>query len=80
MATDTIFSDTPAIYDGSTMTQFLLGRILWYVMPMQSRARNNLSIHSMIISTKEELWIPLSLMVENMKFPRKLQTFSGAYS
>ena len=55
----------------------LLAMILWYVMPMGSRARNNLSIHSMIISRQEEL---LSLMVEKLKSQRKLLTFSGAYS
>ena len=80
MATDTIFSDTPAIHDGSTMAQFFVGKDTWYVVPMESRASNNLSIHSMIISRQEELWIPLSHMVENMKLQRKLLTFSGAYS
>ena len=26
VATDTVFSDTPAIHDGSTMAQFLVGK------------------------------------------------------
>ena len=58
----------------------LWARILWYVMLVGSRFRNNLSIHSRTASRQEELWIPLSLMVGNMKFQRKLLTFSGAYS
>ena len=66
VATDTGLCDTPASHYGSTMAHSLLARILWYVMLMETRARNNLSIQSMIISRQEELWTPLSLMVENM--------------
>ena len=55
VATDTIFSDTLAINDGSTMAQFLLARILWYVMHMGSKVRNSLSTHFMITSSPEDL-------------------------
>ena len=41
VATDTIFSDTPAINDGSTMPNSLLEEIPWYVMLMASNLRNN---------------------------------------
>ena len=33
----------------------LLEKILWYVMPMESKVRNNLSTHFMIISSPREL-------------------------
>ena len=50
VVTETGFSDTPTIHDGSTMAQFFVGKILWCVMLMELRASTNLSIHSMIIS------------------------------
>ena len=49
VATDTIFSDTPAINDGSTMAQFFVG------MPMASKVKNNSSIPYMTISDSGEL-------------------------
>ena len=54
VATDTIFSDTPAINDGSTMAQFLLARILWYVMHVGSKVQNSLSTRLMITSSPGE--------------------------
>ena len=58
VATDTVFSDTPAINDRSTMVQFLLEKIHWCVLPMESKVRNNSSTHSMATSRPEVLWIP----------------------
>ena len=55
VATDTIFSDTPAINDGSTMAQIFVGRDTLYVMPMASRAKTNSSIPYMTISGTGEL-------------------------
>ena len=44
VATDTVFSDTPVIADGSTMAQFFCGsETPWYVMHMASRAPSNSS-------------------------------------
>ena len=42
VATDTIFSDTPAINDGIALwPKSSLDEILWYVMPMGSKPKNN---------------------------------------
>ena len=49
VATDTIFSDTPAINDGSTMAQFFVGR------DTASKVKNNSSIPYMTISDSGEL-------------------------
>ena len=79
-ATDTVFSDTCAIHDGSAMAQFFAGNDTLVCDAYGIKSQKNLSIQSMIISRQEELLIPLSLMVANMKFQRKLLTFSGAHS
>ena len=55
VATDTIFSDTPAINDGSTMANSLLEETPWYLMPMASKVKNNSSIPYMTISDSGEL-------------------------
>ena len=65
VATDTIFSDTPAVDDGSTMAQL----ILLSVMPMASKQPNNSSMPSLITSENGEPWIPSSVMEANMKSP-----------
>ena len=52
----------------------LLEKIFWYVMPLESNVRNNLSTHFMIISSPGELQLLSSLMVANMKSQRKLLT------
>ena len=41
---------------------------------------SNLSTHCLTIFTSIVPWQPLSLMVENMKFPRKLLIFSALFS
>ena len=69
VATDTIFSDTPAVDDGSTMAQFFCAEILLSVMPMASNQPNNSSTPSLTTSEKGEPWIPLSVMEANMRSP-----------
>ena len=71
VATDTIFSDTPAVDDGSTMAQFFVAEILFSVMPMASNQPNNSSTPSLTTSEKGEPWIPLSVMEANMRSPSK---------
>ena len=61
VATDTIFSDTPAVDNGSTMS----------VMHMASNQPNNSSTPSLITSENGEPWIPSSVMEANMKSPSK---------
>ena len=41
VATDTVFSDTPPIADGSTMVQFSVAETPWSVMHMASGAPSN---------------------------------------
>ena len=43
VTTDTVMSETPAIDDGSTMTQFFVDKTLWFVMYMVSVISSNLS-------------------------------------
>ena len=69
VATDTIFSDTPAVDDGSTMAQFFVAEILLSVMPMASNQPNNSSTPSLTTSEKGGPWIPLSVMEANMRSP-----------
>ena len=80
VATDTIFSDTPAVDDGSTMAQFFCGVILLSVMPMASNQPNNSSTHSLITSENGEPWIPSSVMEANMKSPSESLISSVPYS
>ena len=69
VATDTIFSDTPAVDDGSTMAQYFVAEILLSVMPMASNQPNNSSTPSLTTLEKGVPWIPLSVMEANMRFP-----------
>ena len=72
-ATDTVFSDTPAIADRSTMAQFFCGRC---VMHMASRAPSNSSTPWLIISGIGEPCTPLSVEEAPMKSPRRSLTSS----
>ena len=93
VATDTIFSDTPAVDDGSTMAQFFCGRmmvqpwpnssvaaILLSVMHMASNQPNNSSTPSLITSENGEPWIASSVMEANMKSPSESLISSVPYS
>ena len=55
VATDTIFSDTPAINDGSTMAQFFVGRDTLVCNAYGTKVKNNSSIPYMTISDSGEL-------------------------
>ena len=80
VATDTVFSDTPAIHDGSTMAQFFVGKDTLvcgaYGIKRQKQIINTLYDN---IKTRGAMD---TIMTDggNMKFQRKLLTFSGAYS
>ena len=65
VATDTIFSDTPA----GTIINSSGAMILLSVMPMASNQPNNSSTPSLITSENGEPWIPSSVMEANMKSP-----------
>ena len=80
VATDTIFSDTPAVDDGSTMAQFSVAMIALSVMHMASNQPNNSSTPSLITSEKREPWIPSSVMEANMKSPSESLISSIPYS
>ena len=69
VATDTIFSDTPAVDDGSTMAQFFCGRDTLVCDAYGIKSPNNSSTPSLITSEKGEPWIPSSVMEANMKSP-----------
>ena len=55
VATDTIFSDTPAIDSGDTMAQFLLVKTLWSLMCSLCIPPSSLSLVWNIISDSAEL-------------------------
>ena len=59
VATDTVFSDTPAINYGSTMAQFFVGKetLVCDAYGIKSQ-RNSLSTHFMMTSRPVVLWIP----------------------
>ena len=80
VATDTIFSDTPAVDDGSTMAQFFCGHdtLVCDVYGIKSTKQfiNTLSI----TSENGEPWIPSSVKEANMKSPRELLISSIPYS
>ena len=82
VATDTIFSDTPAVDDGSTMAQFFCGRdtLLLSLMPMASNQPNNSSTLSLTTSENGEPWISSSVMEANMKSLSKSLISSVPYS
>ena len=67
VATDTIFSDTPAVIPLS-------------VMHMASNQPNNSLTPSLITSEKGEPWTPSSVMEENMKSPSESLISSGPCS
>ena len=69
VATDIIFSDTPAVDDGSTMAHSSVAVILLSVMHMASNQPNNSSTPSLITSENGEPWIPSSVIEANMKSP-----------
>ena len=75
VATDTIFSDTPAVDDGSTVAAILLS-----VMHMALNQPNNSSTFSLITSEIGEPWIPSSVMEANMKSPSESLISSIPYS
>ena len=70
-ATDTIFSDTHAVDDGSTMAQFFCGRDTLvcdaYGIKSTKQFINTLSVNL----RKGEPWTPSSVMEANMKSPSK---------
>ena len=78
VATDTIFSDTPAVDDGSTMAQFFCGRDTLvcdaYGIKSTKQFINTLS------DNRGELWIPSSVMEANMRSPRESLTSFALYS
>ena len=81
LATDTIFSDTPVVDDGSTMAQFFCGHdTLVCDAYVASNQPNNSSTPSLITSANGEPWIPSSVMEENMKSPSKSLISSGPCS
>ena len=81
VATDTIFSDTPAVDDGSTMAQFFCGRDTLvcdaYGIKSTKQFINTLSL---ITSEKGEPWTPSSVMEVNMKSPSESLISSGLCS
>ena len=79
VATDTVFHDTPAINDGSSMAQFFVGKDTSVCDAYGIKSPNSLSTHSMTTSRPEVQWIQ-SQMIASIKSPRKLLIFSGASS
>ena len=77
VATDTIFSDTPAVDDGSTWPNSSVAVIPLSVMHMASNQPNNSLTPSLITSEKGEPWTPSSVMEENMKSPSESLIFSA---
>ena len=81
ITTDTVMSDTPAITDGSTMAQFFCGQDT-LVCDLGVYGIKDLKQFVDILSatfTSVGPWQPLSLMLENMKSPRKLPIFSAPF-
>ena len=80
VATDTIFSDTPAVDDGSTMAQFFCGHDTLvcdaYGIKSTKQFINTLSDNI----RKREPWIPSSVMEANMKSPSESLIYSIPYS
>ena len=80
VATDTIFSDTPAVDDGSTMAQFFCGRDTLvcdaYGIKSTKQFINTLSDNI----RKRGPWIPSSVMEANMKSPSESLISSGLCS
>ena len=69
VATDTIFSDTPAVDDGTTMAQFFCGRDTLVCDAYGIKSTKHSSTPSLITSQKGEPWTPSSVMEANMKSP-----------
>ena len=76
VATDTIFSDTPAVDDGSTMAQFFCGRDTLVCDAYVIKSTNNSSTPSLITSEKGEPWTPSSVMEANLKSQSESLIFS----
>ena len=80
VATDTIFSDSPAVDDGSTMAQFFCGHDTLvcdaYGIKSTKQFINTLSDNI----RKREPWIPSSVMEANMKSPSESLISSVPYS
>ena len=80
VATDTIFSDTPAINDGSTMAQFFVERDT-LVCDAHGIKTQKQSINTLYDNIRfRGAMTPSSLMVVDMKSPRRLLTYSETYS
>ena len=79
VATDTIFSDTPAVDDGSTMAQFFCvhDTLVYDADGIKSTKQ---STPSLITSENGEPWIPSSVMEANMKSPSESLISSVPYS
>ena len=69
VATDTIFSDTPTVDDGSTMAQFFCGRDTLVCDAYGIKSTKQFINTSLITSENGEPWIPSSVMEANMKSP-----------
>ena len=81
VATDTIFSDTPAVDDGFNHgPNFSVAVIPLSVMHMASNQPSNSSTPSLITSEKGEPWTPSSVMEANMKSPSESLISSGPCS
>ena len=78
--TDTVFSDTPAINDGSTMAQFFVGKdtLVCDAYGIKSQKQFINTLYYNIKTRKANHTIITD--GENMKSQRKLLAFSGASS
>ena len=74
VATDTIFSDTHAVDDGSTMAKFFCGRDTLVCDAYGIKSTKH------FINTPSEPWIPSSVMEANMKSPSESLISSVPYS
>ena len=70
MATDTVLNDTPAIHDGSTMAQFFVGKDTLVCDAYGIKSQKQLINFLHDISRQEELWTPLSVMVEKYEISK----------
>ena len=72
ITTNTVMSDTKAMMMAAPWPNFLLDKTL-------SKLSCNLSTHCLTTFASMVPWQPLLLMVENMKFPRRLQIVSAPF-
>ena len=81
VAIDTIFSDTPAVDDGSTMARFFCGHDTLVCDAYGIKATKQfINILSLITSENAEPWIPSSVMEAKMKSPSESLISSVPYS